>query len=287
MASALPVSTILSVAQICEYLAAQNTPYNNVFRGGALDPRIANMIYMERIGIQNRFNINPSDPSLVGTANYLFAILGKYQIAGLNILNSVSAVAPIITGPTNQTVAAGSNATFSVSVVSTLPVIFQWFRNGVAIPGATSSSYTLSNAQLSDSGSLFSVTATNAAGTTNSVQATLTVTASITGSFYYTSVDPGPTLQSNSDPFVYQSTFGITHNSPLVITLPGASSPNMYLVIRFPNTESDKTTWFNTPSNSGTIPDADFQSQLNFSGNKYVYTRVAVSMDTTQTLVIS
>lgn len=287
MASALPITTILEIAKICEYIAANDVPYSRYFRGASLDPRIANMIYMERKAVQNRYNLNPADPTLASTSNYLFAILGRYAISGLNIFNSRSVSAPVITGPTNQSVSSGSNATFSVSVVSSLPVTYQWFRNGVAIPGATSSSYTLANAQLSDSGSLFSVSATNAAGTTNSAQASLTVTATISGSFYYTDVDPGPTLQANSDPFGYQTTFAITHNAPLVIALPGASTPNMYLVARYPSTESDKTIWSNTPSNSGNIPDADFQSILNFGGNKYIYTRVAVSMDTSQSLTLS
>lgn len=287
MSATLPVSTILSVAKISEYLAANNIPYTNYFRGAALDSRLANMIYMERSAVQNRFNLNPSDPTLIGTSNYLYAILGKFAIEGLNVFNSLSATAPEITGPTNQSVSAGSNATFTVSVVSSLPVIYQWFRDGVAIPGATAISYTLTNAQLSDSGALFSVSATNAAGTTNSVQATLTVTATLTGSFYYTDVDPGPALQASTDPFSYQSTFSIIHNAPLVITLPAPSTPNKYLVIRFPSSEPDRAFWSNTPSNSGTIPDSNFQSQLNFGGNKYVYTRQAVSMDTNQTLVLS
>lgn len=287
MAALLPISTILSVAKISEYLAANNIPYTNYFRGSALDQRLANMIYMERAAVQNRFALNPSDTTLVGTSNYLYAILGKFAIEGLNVFNSVSATAPELTGPTNQSVSQGSNATFTVSVVSSLPVIYQWFRDGVAIPGETNVSYTLNNAQPGDDGALFSVSATNAAGTTNSVQAKLTVTVTITASLYYTDVDPGPTLQASSDPFSYQSTFPITHNASISVTLPGASTPNKYLVVRFPSTEPDKANWFNTPSNNGQIPDSAFQSQLSFGGNKYVYTRVAVTMDTTQPLILS
>lgn len=287
MASELPISTILTVAKICEYLASENIQYNNIFRGGALDPRLANMIYMERKAVQNRFDLNPTDPTLRSTANYLFAILGRFQITGINIFNSVSVAAPEITGPINQSVNQGDDATFTISVVSSLPVTYQWFRNGVVIPGATSISYTLTNAQPGDDGALFSVVGTNTAGATASVQATLTVATTIIGAFFYTDDDPGPALQANTDPFSYQLTFPITHNAALTITLPALSTPNKYLVIRFPSTEPDKTLWSNTPSNNGNIPDAIFQSQLNFGGSKYVYTRVAASMDTAQTLILS
>jgi hypothetical protein len=51
----------------------------------------------------------------------------------------------------------------------------QWQRNGADISGATSSSYTLAHAQfLTDDGAVFSIIATNAAGSTTNY-ATLTV----------------------------------------------------------------------------------------------------------------
>lgn len=287
MATTLPVPTILTVAKICEYLASQNIPYTDVFRGAALDSRIATMIYMERKAIQNRYDINPSDSTLRGNSNYLFAILGRFQITGQNILASVSVSAPEITGPTNQSVNQGDDATFTVSVVSSLPVTYVWFRNGVAIPGATSISYTLPNAQPGDDGALFSVVATNAAGSTASVQATLTVAVTITGFFHYGSVDPGPDLQASIDNFTYQTSFAITHNANISVTLPAPSTPNMYLIVKVPSGESAKTVWSNTPSNNGTIPDSAFQTPVTFGGFTYIYTRVAVSMDTNSPLILS
>src|SRR6185436_4555167 len=43
--------------------------------------------------------------------------------------------------PANKTVTAGQTATFAVSVSGTAPFNYQWSRNGIAIGGATSSSY--------------------------------------------------------------------------------------------------------------------------------------------------
>jgi hypothetical protein len=57
----------------------------------------------------------------------------------------------------------------------TAPLSYQWQKNGVAISGATSSSYTMPATTTSDSGSTFSVVVTNSAGTVTSSAATLTV----------------------------------------------------------------------------------------------------------------
>ncbi|PYU20295.1 MAG: hypothetical protein DMG30_21570, partial [Acidobacteria bacterium] len=48
----------------------------------------------------------------------------------------------ITTQPASQTVTAGQTATFSVTATGTAPLNYQWQKNGAAISGATSSSYT-------------------------------------------------------------------------------------------------------------------------------------------------
>ncbi len=78
--------------------------------------------------------------------------------------------------PASKTVSVGQSATFTVQASGTAPLSYQWQRNGVNIGGATSASYTLSNAQLSDSGAKFRAVVTNSFGTATSTQATLTVT---------------------------------------------------------------------------------------------------------------
>jgi len=81
----------------------------------------------------------------------------------------------ITSGPSPVSITAGSIATFNVSATGTAPLTYQWLRGGSPIGGATSASYSLNNAQLTDSGSTFSVTVTNAAGTATSGTALLTV----------------------------------------------------------------------------------------------------------------
>jgi hypothetical protein len=86
----------------------------------------------------------------------------------------------IVTPPANQTVTAGQTATFSVTASGTAPLTYQWSKGGVAIGGATSTSYTTPATVIGDSGSVYTVTVTNVAGTVTSTPATLTVTVGLT-----------------------------------------------------------------------------------------------------------
>jgi len=92
--------------------------------------------------------------------------------------NGYSGQPPTITKqPVNQTVNVGQTATFSVTATGTGPLTYQWFDNGTAISGATSSTYTTPAAASTDSGSVFTVTVANAVGSVTSTPATLTVAA--------------------------------------------------------------------------------------------------------------
>jgi len=82
---------------------------------------------------------------------------------------------PTITAqPASQTVNAGSTATFTV--VATGATGYQWDRNGQAIAGATSSSYSLSPATSANNGDSYTVVVSNAGGSVTSSGAALRVT---------------------------------------------------------------------------------------------------------------
>ena len=70
---------------------------------------------------------------------------------------------------------AGGSATFSVGATGDAPLGYQWLRGGADMPGATSSTFTLANAQASDNGSLWRARVSNAAGQVLSAVATLSV----------------------------------------------------------------------------------------------------------------
>lgn len=85
-------------------------------------------------------------------------------------------IPPRITAqPASVTVRDGQEASFSVTATgSTLN--YQWRRDGVDIPGATSASYTQAPASIADDGARFSVLVSNTADSVTSETALLTVT---------------------------------------------------------------------------------------------------------------
>ncbi len=87
-------------------------------------------------------------------------------------------VAPsITTQPTSQTVTTGEIASFIVAATGAAPLSYQWDKNGVAISGATSASYTTPATTSSDNGAQFTVLVSNTAGRATSDAAMLTVNA--------------------------------------------------------------------------------------------------------------
>lgn len=82
----------------------------------------------------------------------------------------------ITRAPADLSAAAGGAAVFSVEVNNGNAATYQWLRNGAEIAGATESSLTYAPVSLLESGAVFSVRVTNAAGSVTSPAATLTVT---------------------------------------------------------------------------------------------------------------
>jgi hypothetical protein len=103
----------------------------------------------------------------------LLAACGQVGINGS--ADSSSAVAPSITQqPASQSVPAGQIASFSVGATGSVPLNYQWNKNGNAIPGAVSPTYSTS-ADPQDDGAMFAVLVSNAVGSTQSSAAQLRV----------------------------------------------------------------------------------------------------------------
>ncbi|MEO5961436.1 MAG: immunoglobulin domain-containing protein, partial [Opitutaceae bacterium] len=108
---------------------------------------------------------------------------GGYSVVVSNSAGSVTSatatiavnVPPhIVTPPAAKTILAGE--TFSLTVVATgaPEPVFQWRKNGVDIPGATGTTFSISSAQPADAGN-YSVIATNVGGSVTSIAAPVTV----------------------------------------------------------------------------------------------------------------
>ena len=101
-----------------------------------------------------------------------------------NAILTVQSSPEIIVQPTNQAIAVGSNATFIVTAIGTVPLHYQWQMDGTnlvneghgghagQISGATTNVLTISNAQTNNSGN-YSVIVTNIAGSVTSSNARL------------------------------------------------------------------------------------------------------------------
>lgn len=61
----------------------------------------------------------------------------------------------IIQHPSDVTVTEGQSASFSCSATGQAPLAYQWERDGVAITGATATTYTIASTTLADSGATF------------------------------------------------------------------------------------------------------------------------------------
>lgn len=108
---------------------------------------------------------------------------GNYRAVVSNSAGTVTSAAatltvtvpPLISAqPQSQAVNLGGSVTFNVIASGTVPLAYQWQKDGVAIPGATGGTLTVNNVQLSNVGS-YTVVVSNAAGSVSSAAAILSV----------------------------------------------------------------------------------------------------------------
>jgi uncharacterized delta-60 repeat protein len=126
-------------------------------------------------------------------SNVLHADAGAYSVLVSNSLGKVVSARAVLTvldpavssQPTNQLANAGQTVAVDAGVAGTPPLGFQWLRDGVPLPGATSMPLLLKNVQWGDGGN-YQLTISNAFGTVTSAPAVLAVNLAAPDSF-----DPG------------------------------------------------------------------------------------------------
>ena len=109
------------------------------------------------------------------TANYSAVVSDAYgSVTTSNAVMTVI-VPPLVTAqPANVLVLQGTNAAFGVSLSGTAPFRYQWRFNGTNLLNATNATYAISSAGTNSAGN-YAVVVTNAAGSTTSSNAALTV----------------------------------------------------------------------------------------------------------------
>jgi hypothetical protein len=141
-------------------------------------------------------------------SNVQSADAGGYTITATNSAGSATSSAATLTvnagssptfttQPQSQTVNAGASVTFTAAASGSPTPTYQWLKNSTAISGATNASLTLTNVQTTDAG-VFSVAATNSAGSATSALATLTVNASSATAPSFTLQPGGQTIATGS-----------------------------------------------------------------------------------------
>jgi hypothetical protein len=102
-------------------------------------------------------------------------------LLGVAFASPALAQLPVITNPpAPQTIFLGDQATFRVGVSGPAPLVYQWFRNGAALGGATSSNLVFTTTA-TDHGTQFSVLASNLHGTATSAPVALTIDFGVVG----------------------------------------------------------------------------------------------------------
>ena len=97
--------------------------------------------------------------------------MAAIQVVGASFpVNTVAA--SIVTQPKNSTVPVGSRGAFSITGNAN-NLNFQWYKNGSAIPGATSASYTTAVTTAADNGTKYKVTLANNVNTVTSDEVVL------------------------------------------------------------------------------------------------------------------
>lgn len=165
--------------------------------------------------------IDGANGSVLTLDNVQASDMGNYDVVVSNAVGATTSTSakliilglpPVVTAsPVSQTINAGSNVTFAVTVSGSPTLAYQWRKDGTPISGATSATLTLVNAQAGDIGG-YDVVVSNSVNTAISDVALLLVTPSapsITGQpAAQTSTTGGnasfSVLATGTDPLSYQ-----------------------------------------------------------------------------------
>ncbi len=159
---------------------------------------------------------------------------GGWYIDGVQITDGYAccvSTPPVISGqPTNQTLALGSNATFTVTATGTTPFNYQWLFAGTNLPGATAASLLLTNVQQSQAGN-YQVIVSNIVASVTSTVASLRVLVApsiglIPGAVSSSNVSVALQSLSNLNYLLeYKNTVTDATWTPLPPSIPGTGGP--------------------------------------------------------------
>lgn len=262
MAIIIDIPTYLSGAALSEYLAAVAIKQKK-----ELSEDLAQYIKCIRKGITAQYNVNPTDVTLNDTCQYLRAICGEYFSIVTSTLNPTCVPVQITLNPTSGSFLPGNSFPLFGGASGTETINYQWYKDGVAIPDATNSSYVGVSA-----GNYYFI-ATNGCGIATSTVAVMTQTTGVTVYWWWGDTDPYPALSSGTDSLTYLGSFTLVPGSDITVNWPLASIDNKYRVVKYPSSESSKTHWLNNGANQGSIPGSAYNEIVTIGLSKYIISK--------------
>ncbi|MDB6070170.1 MAG: Endoglucanase [Verrucomicrobiales bacterium] len=158
---------------------------------------------------------------------------GSFHLYGLANRETTAPVVPVFASqPENQVKLTGETAVFFANAAGAPPLSYQWYRNGVLLPGETLPTLTIAVTSAASQSGKYAVRATNGGGFTDSNTAFLEVFEPVTtAGTFNTGVDPTnvPLFGGDIDPHytLIQNPDGLGEPTTYVQTgIPGAWLPN-------------------------------------------------------------
>ena len=198
-----------------------------------------------------------ADLTYMSTTNGVFVMRDNswlgYQSGTFTVTNFYKPT--FVQQPVSQTAPVGTTITLSARANGTGPLTYQWYKNDVAIAGATATNYVIANAQVANNGS-YRLVAQNIGGAVSSSTATLTL--------YTCSYN----VSSNAAFFAFYG-----GNGAVSVTSTGscpwtASTTNAWITLTSPtNRSGNGTITYSVAANSGSLPRT---GALNVAGKTFV-----------------
>lgn len=273
MAVFVNVPSILTVAEISQYLSQQSIDYNINRGGGDVNVFYPRLLYLVRCGVQWRYDVEPTDESLNDTAQYLYALCGRFINQATTISEGEACSVPvIISQPASQSVVEGEDVTLSVIAYSLAEMTYQWYKDGVAIGGATESILELENIASGDYADYY-VVITTPCGTATSDTAVLSNDTPVEEPTIYYGTNLTGVLPTEGE-ILAGSSFQADPLDDVSINWGAPGSPVWYwLAIPNDGAAAQKNKWYESPLNQGSMSGPtdlfDVYTLVSVSGDSY------------------